>query len=251
MAHPLDAARLKVVRAQEHITALKIEIRAYLDKEPYKIEIEKRKDHGTGEMVAVPKIDITIPPPLHLSAVIGDCITNVRASLDYIIWELVVRYFSPPLDVTKSAERRLTYFPISADPLSIMGRLDSLAKRGIPAAAIDEIKAVQPQNRGYEPLRWIDRLVSVDKHRMPLLLLSYVPTVLWISDMQGNVLSIASGKLKTSVVSEGHIKVEMDRQLAVTVTFQDVTMPREPIDRTLEQIVETAAHVVPRFERFF
>ena len=43
----------------------------------------------------------------------------------------------------------------------------------------------------------------------------------------------------------------MEHQVAVTVTFQDITMPREPIDRTLENIVETTANIIPRFEGFF
>src|SRR5690348_6278202 len=37
MNHPLDGARLKVVRAQEHLDALKAEIRMYLDEQPHQI----------------------------------------------------------------------------------------------------------------------------------------------------------------------------------------------------------------------
>jgi hypothetical protein len=45
--------------------------------------------------------------------------------------------------------------------------------------------------------------------------------------------------------------MHMDAQATIYVAFQDVTMPREPVDRTLEQIVETVANVIPRFNGFF
>src|SRR5437588_3554710 len=52
-------------------------------------------------------------PPLRLSTIIGDCVTNARAALDYIVWELAQRYFQPPFDIAKFSDRRIVSFPIS------------------------------------------------------------------------------------------------------------------------------------------
>ncbi len=297
MAHSLDGARFKVVRAQEHLDTLKIEIAKYLDGNPWVIRTEENKDallgvSNTFSLTGQPKgserfppgtgfapsksglppyhafVDITNHPPLQLSAIIGDCVTNVRASLDYIMWELASRYFSPPIDITKHHDRNITAFPITNNPKDVghVNRLNCLTNRKIPAAAIAEIKAVQPYNRGYEPLWWLHGLVNGDKHRMPVLTIAEVPSFIYGVGPDGSI-TYNGGPVGRSVTFKGHVEaldtvtngglietkttMEMDNQITVTVTFQDVTMPREPVDRTLEQIIKTAADIIPRFDQFF
>lgn len=249
MSHPLEGARLKIVRAQEHVDVLKTETAIYLQGRPWTI--------GTNEYgeKPIPAPIITTQPPLRLSTIIGDCITNVRASLDYVIWELVLRYFSPPFDSANSNDRRITSFPISekAADSGYMNRLNCLANRKVPAAAIDEIKMVQPYNRGYEPMWWLHELVNTDKHRMPILTVSTVPFFAWFEDADGRIRPAAhwSPNRKTIPTPAELEAMRVEYQVSICVTFQDVTMPREPVDLTLEQIIETAANIIPRFERFF
>ena len=171
MADPLDGARLKIVRAQEHVDSLKAEIAMYLNARPWVIGTQQYSN------VAVPAPIVTVPPPLRLSTIIGDCATNTRAALDYIVWELAQRYFSPAFNQTSGDDRRITSFPLADTPEEpgYVDRLDRLTKRGIPTPAIDEIKSVQPYNRGYEALLLLHELVNRDKHRMPILTLAYVP----------------------------------------------------------------------------
>jgi hypothetical protein len=246
LAHPLDGARLKIVRAEEHVDALKAEVAMYLHGRPWTIGTKVTGGHSHIAPI------ITVPPPLRLSTIIGDCVTNVRASLDYIIWELAGRYFSPPFDAADFNDRRITSFPISNGPTEAgyVDRLNRLAKRGVPTAAIDEIKAMQPHNRGYESLRWLHELVNTDKHRATILTLAYVPVFYCITG-GGQLIAYGSGQFKTYKATSGEITMKMDDEVAITVTFQDVTMPREPVDRTLEQIIETAANIIPCFEPFF
>src|SRR5258708_428207 len=88
--HPLDGARLKIVRAQEHIDSLTAEVRMYLDEKPY--EVIKQHDGHVWRFSP----DVTIPPPLRLSTIIGDCLGNARAALDYIMWQLALMHFKDP-----------------------------------------------------------------------------------------------------------------------------------------------------------
>ncbi|HEY7191713.1 MAG TPA: hypothetical protein VH436_34425 [Vicinamibacterales bacterium] len=37
-------------------------------------------------------------PPIRLATIVGDCVTNARAALDYIVYQLAVRYFVPLYD---------------------------------------------------------------------------------------------------------------------------------------------------------
>jgi hypothetical protein len=45
--------------------------------------------------------------------------------------------------------------------------------------------------------------------------------------------------------------MDVNVQAAVQITSQDVSMPREPLERTLEQILNTVAGLIPRFDQFF
>ncbi len=220
----------------------------YLDERPYTISTEKTSDLPFPRPVIT-----TIPPPLRLSTIIGDCVTNIRAALDYITWELATRYFSPPLDIAKRSDRRITSFPIFKEPsdLGYVNRLNCLTNRKVPAAAINEIKAVQAYNRGYESLWWLHELVNADKHQMPILTLSYAPFFAYWADESG-IHPIAHWTDRDAKPNLAEIEaMHMKHQVTIYVTFQDVAMPREPVDRTLEQIIETAANVIPRFEPFF
>lgn len=259
MSHPLDGARLKIVRAEEHLQTLKAEIAEYLHGQHWEVNIERRGDKS------VPVPSVTVVPPLRLSTIIGDCITNARASLDYIIWELAARYFSPPVDLVKQNDRRITAFPITNNPkdAGYLDRLGRLKNRKIPAAAIVEIAAVQPYNTGQAPLLWLHDLVNTDKHRMPILTVARIPSFAYVTNPDGEIAFGSQLKLKPIISRVGEqlpsgkfatkieIEADMDGKITIAVTLKDVSMPREPVDQTLAQIIETAANIIPRFDQFF
>lgn len=260
MAHALDGARFKVVWAQKHIESLKFEIKGYLDQHPHEI---RSQPHMHAQQTWLPPVQVLraiIPSATSqaLSGIIGDIATNARAALDYIAWELAQRYFAPPLDITKGKDLKLASFPISELPIKIKERLDGLADRQIPAAAISEIEAVQPYNAGYEPILLLAKLVNQDKHRLLL------PT---IGEVDG--LSIEFAPSPHDGFTPGTINLrrkdldaigknpmfqsdmKMKAKPAIYVAWKDIPMPQEPLDRTLEQIVKCVADIVPRFDAFF
>src|SRR4051812_18603330 len=124
MNHPLDGARLKIVRAQEHLDSLKAEIEMYLHEQPHEVYSRPQTypyNSRRGAAYAAyysASIQHVLPalipgvPPLRLSTIIGDCVTNARAALDYIVWELAQRFFDPPFDLTNGNDRRIVAFPI-------------------------------------------------------------------------------------------------------------------------------------------
>ena len=167
MGHQLDGALLKIVGAKEHIESVKAEVKAYLDTKPYDITPYEQTD-----LPITRDIHVHIQPPRRLSILVGDCITNARAALDYIAQIAGQPFFVPPRTNTLS-DRRFISFPISIKPYSTnmaltdagyVNKLNRFANRGMPADIIEEIKAVQPHNTGYEPLWWLHELVNFDKH---------------------------------------------------------------------------------------
>lgn len=101
MNHSLDGARLKVVRAQEHLDSLKAEIRMHLDEQPNVVVRSKPDPNLDLHMLSVPPSFPVEDTPLRLSTIVGDCVTNARASIDYVVWELSQKFFVPSFDQSK------------------------------------------------------------------------------------------------------------------------------------------------------
>ncbi|HYT68956.1 MAG TPA: hypothetical protein VEL51_21205, partial [Vicinamibacterales bacterium] len=202
--------------------------------------------------------------PPRLSLLIGDCITNARAALDYIVWELASKYFSPRVDLRSREDRRITAFPIfehSATEQGYKDRLNRLAARQVPAEACAEITAVQPDVSGNQALFWLHELVNHDKHRMPILTIGVFENAdIRIPEFRGHAwlirgefrntgLAVKAERDLLSGIQSGHVQVDIEP--AVSIGCRNLPLPVPRLDRTLQQIIETVANVIPRFDRFF
>jgi hypothetical protein len=175
------------------------------------------------------------------------------------MWELATKYFQPPLNIDKFADRKLASFLISNDPSEIKKCSHGLENRKLPTGAIHEIEAVQPYNAGYEPLWWLTELVNQDKHRMFLLTVGVVESVtVKLSSWPLGPLQVGEDTITipgSDLAASGNPTIQSDMQMkakpTIQVTWKDVPMPSEPVERTLEQIVKCVTHIVPRFDRFF
>jgi hypothetical protein len=163
MNHPLDGAKRKVVWAEKHLSALQDEIGRYLDSHPYEIPTEHE-----GDVVAVRPAIVKVEPPLDLGCIFGDCLANLRACLDYIAWQLAVRFAATAPIVGKDRIQ----FPLARKAADFKPK--PLAdKHSFPASAISLIESVQPYQAGHEPLGLLNSLVNEDKHCLPLLTIAY------------------------------------------------------------------------------
>jgi hypothetical protein len=106
MAHPLDGARLKVVWAQKHLDLFKVELGRYLDSNPHDAVPQIKGD------IATIQATLRVHPPLELSCIIGDCVCNLRAALDYISWELA-NHFAVRNGITPPTTKTNLYFPLA------------------------------------------------------------------------------------------------------------------------------------------
>jgi len=258
MSHPLDGARLKVIRAQEHIDSLRAEIGIYLNSNPYSIVTKEQADASEHEFT------VTSSPPPRLSAIIGDCVTNARAALDYIMWELAAKYFVPRFNGGSGNDRQIVSFPIDSTK-GYGDHLKRLTHRQMPADAINAIKAAQQHIGPYGPiLPRLQYLVNTDKHRTLLLVIGHLGAVTFhfagpVSNIRhgGSVTIIPGGttdvtiNLGTPGTEIGTTKMEMNAQVAIYVTWKDSLMPPVRVDRTLEEIIKAVADIVPGFDRFF
>jgi len=181
MPHPLDGARLKVVRAQKHLQLLKHEILSYRSTNPHEFPTEQEGDVRIARPAV---IKAGCEPPEELSCIIGEGVSPLRSSLDYISWELASRYHKPRPVVGKNKD---ISFPILDSPTGDgANRFAKMAKKwSFPAAAVSLIQSVQPHHAGYEPLRLLSLLTNTDKHCLPLLTVAYVNTASMEVTVQG------------------------------------------------------------------
>ena len=273
---PLDGARLKIVWAEKHLDRLKSEIRAYLDSKPFAIESRRE-----GRVIHVGATIITKEPPLDLGCIFGDCLNNLRSSLDYIAWELATKH-TPPAVLGRQVSS--IYFPLHtiAQDFAANGRTKLEKNFSFPTAVVDEIERVQPYHAGYESLDVLSKLVKIDKHRLPLLTVATEETNsiivtegdvalrLEFSDtpFDGPIATPVAPdspeavraaeifrEVKDSASSEGvsgeqPADVNVDGEVTVFVSLKDLPMPNEPIDVTLSKIFKCVSDIIPRFEQF-
>jgi hypothetical protein len=156
MAVP-DAVIYKIVRAQEHLQALAAELDGYYKLHPAKVV---RQEEGSPDEYSG-CLETEGPIPAKLPVIMGDSLQNLRSSLDYLVWELVL--------AAKNTPGKHNMFPICSTPQAFS---DAAVKQrrllGIPVDAMAIIERLQPYNCGdfSKSLLWlVDDLCNINKHR--------------------------------------------------------------------------------------
>jgi hypothetical protein len=152
----------KIIRAEEHLAAIKAEIALFREADPYKL-IGEFNAEGT-EYVA--RLSLRELPPIRLQLLIGDFAHNLRSALDHLAGWLVVRNRGVP---TKD-----TTFPIFLKPPK--GPLQITPPIGVEAMAL--IESLQPYNTPdhaqRHKLALLREINNTDKHRSLFLATSVI-----------------------------------------------------------------------------
>jgi hypothetical protein len=84
---PLAGCSAKLKRAELHFKSLHTEIGAFLKREPKPYRFVPEIDMEASQ--ALWRLNVVEEPPLEWSTIAGDCMQNLRAALDHLIWVLV------------------------------------------------------------------------------------------------------------------------------------------------------------------
>ena len=158
----LMSVECKIFRAAQHFKSLEPEILQYFESNPGKMVAEPH----TSDDEAIFTFQAQGPIPARFGLIIGDCPQNLRSSLDYLVWELVLAANSQP--------GKHNMFPICGTQ---DGFRDAVSKRrrllGVHPDLIAEIDALQPYHLGQDfgkSILWaLDELTNINKHRRVLL----------------------------------------------------------------------------------
>lgn len=167
MSTPLDGVWAKLDRARLHARNLNDRLADALD--PDRQSFIRQLDGHPSKYVY--KIERVPPMETEWSLILGDFLTNVRAALDHLAWQLVILDGAIPDKNTK--------FPICLSATSQTGRPSPARIAKITSQKIiDAVESVQPYKLAGQPgqpanpesavLHVLNRLVNADKHRLLL-----------------------------------------------------------------------------------
>lgn len=160
MGLSFDGPNLKVRGATENLQALKAEIAAFADSDPYRVSVKFEPDAGCHVM----RLGVLKKPDPIMGVRVGELVHNLRSALDQIAWQFA-RFENSAKVCTK--RRRHIYFPVcySVEEFERFPLFDLIS--GAPKAIFGEF---QPYQRRDSPrdhwLARLNRLWNRDKHRV-------------------------------------------------------------------------------------
>ena len=161
--HPLDGAYARLARAEEHLKELEsindglvselcnVGVKV-LDKE---IKQFPKATRTGSELIKFAFDQTATPPTLRIQVLVGETIYNLRAALDYFVYQLAI--------LDSGRVQHYTQFPIERTPNKFRKRRDSYLK-GVNDSHVEAIEKLQY----YGGVKWLDRLQKIsnpDKHR--------------------------------------------------------------------------------------
>jgi hypothetical protein len=163
VAAELEAIFDRLARANEHLKAIKAKLLAYYDLDECSVT-GKYEPNPDGRLGTIEGGHVNSPLIEHrLNTLIGEFVHDTRSSLDHLARQLVLHAGGKPT--------RRTRLPLlTKPPTNDQGqRVPPGISGGINAAAQTVVNIAQPYNLGANyrthPLRRLDKLWNIDKHR--------------------------------------------------------------------------------------
>ena len=236
--HPLDGAYVRLDRAMEHLAELKALNATFLNAEAKRMRKSARLDTSAN-----PDVELYFDPPTgdiptRFSVLIGEIASDLRASLDYLVFELAI------LDT--GSEQKQTQFPVEDAPEKFRGNCQRFLK-GINKAHTAAIERLQP----YNGADWTKQLVAISnphKHRHLIISNQGVTIATTIDEDTANFPKPGTGEF-ASILSFSSDDGPMHMYFHVTLftAFEDDL----PVIDTLEKIALQVADVLAYFKGEF
>jgi hypothetical protein len=204
MIAPFEASKLKLDRAATHMRELESAIAAYLAGKPCAIVAEHFPGMELSYSTHAWTARIRKPVPLELSAIIGDVVHNLRASLDLVICDLV-RINGRGVDKV--------HFPFCATAAELP---KAIADRNIHKAGADVVQLIsslKPYRGGHDALRALHDMDVSDKHQalIPLLGAATLP----LRGLLGPKVPRELANFSTLIAKDGQIIIGLPASIGI------------------------------------
>jgi hypothetical protein len=238
----LDGVYAKLDRARQHAHDLHTSVSDWSTAPTYRFEREPGAKPGSY----VWKVHGLAPLNPEWSVLFGDFLTNVRAALDHLAWQLA------ELDVAAGGQgpSEATNFPIKEQDVDRKGNPKPARIQGVvnPSviAAVESVQPYETARRTGEPathdvLYGLNKLVNIDKHRLLLVVVQALdidrmwwplPDGVPQPDLRLNPRPLSEGDTVAWFDFHGHqVPSDFDPHLALRIRLDDG--PRVPTVRGL------------------
>jgi hypothetical protein len=242
----LSGVLAKLDRAEEHRQAFDDLFEEFHAGNPYSILSEYDPETGWHSL----RWNVLQELPLQrLGLLFGDMISNLRTTLDYLVWQLVLAGGSRP--------GRRNGFPVVRKEKD-WDVQSKTALRGVPPVWVDEIRARQPfqlEHPGLHPLAILDHVNNLNKHRfLPAAVLSveHLGLLINVEPVPGETLEardfldkpITQGGELARFRVESHVPLEVvvNQAPSIRLAFDDgLNYDWQPFE-LIEWVSETVAH---------
>ena len=253
----------KLRRAEQHLHKLDSLVERFVECKPYRLAFQSRKAQRHLPPPDIPHFDLIVrnvqPVPDEIGLVFGDFLTNLRASLDHLAWNLVLASGGKP--------NERTAFPIKIKepcasgsgevvPLKVSGDVSPEAMALIERA--QPYKRIQGEEPAVHPLWMLDRLVGIDKHRhLPFCMIGL--SAITSFHPRGGVERVGTTwadidpprrlhdeAIVCTLAIDDPDEMDMDLEIAVDVALaeQRPGIEGEPIRRLAEKLLEETRRVL-------
>lgn len=249
MSAVFKGSRLKIKRANQHISELNNVLNAFVETDFYAFDFHKDEKVAGNQVL---KFSLIKDIPCETSLIIGDAIHNMRSALDLAQCELVTHVGGAPTDYTK--------FIFRETRKELVDALNGGELKRAPDMIDFIADVIKPYATGNNPLYALHTLDIADKHLILLPVFSigsvrinmdiknfrtggvgYIRDMLYVVDSGGEVhdLSIPDG-----------FEYECEYQPAINVVFgKGQALAGEAIMPTLHQLSQLVSGILDALEK--
>jgi hypothetical protein len=252
-----EGARLKIERANKHISDLNDVLFAFLNTD-FHSDFRIEKDANTGNIVL--KFSQTKEPPTDIPLILGDAIHNLRSALDLAYCEIIRDIANVPLRPKTQVRIAETREKVISDLTTGDGILKG--SPGIAAVITDILKPYKAGNES-NPIHAIHDLNITDKHIILIPLINATSavvdaTVRGTDGKHGSMVmrnchvSVSNGHVSNIVAfAQGEYDLQYDvKAVSFTVLFgEGQPLEGQPIVPTLYQLSEFVAETLTLLEK--
>jgi hypothetical protein len=250
VAHPLDGAFKRIDRADSHIEEMKALIKRFRNEQQDKIIAQKQLEAAQLDLKPGQKLVSVERKPLldlpdDIPIVVGETIYNIRAALDYFIYELAIKDSGSPKFGTQ-----FLIEDTKSDPKYPRRGFDGRKGKclvGLTPAHVDMVEALQP----YRGCNWAKALRDIsnpDKHRhLTAIAGREEETINFECGVSGSFDDLDLPGKVTRGVGGIYTDDYLHLEYAIHVTFSD----RAPVVKTLEVVKSNVASVLEAFKSEF
>lgn len=242
----LTDAKLKVKRAYRHIQDVETMVASFTRSDTHRVAI--KKDAATGRIKVI--LESSEKTPVEINLAFGDAIHNLRAALDHTMGRLVA-------DLIPGCDPDHIYFPIHQDRQGTEAALRNAKVGKAMATAIGQkiaaviLDTIKPYGDFDNPIRALNKLDNIDKHRLLLTVNSLAGA--HFDGMIGTNRVRYTGMNKVgsnTVLIDSDTNLDGNLQPVFNVLIDEPEFPPyQPLVQTLKNIAQSVSQALEAIER--